>query len=130
MAHVGPRHNRRSSHDFGNVYVPENAHRSWSILRAANASCDVFRFEVRAADEWAEDAKSGENKERSELDGYKTRWGSKISIWGAYSFLIEPGPAYRSDWTAIAQMHGSSVRPFHIHFNNDIFAVHTEHLAS
>lgn len=110
----------------GNMYVVESASRQWSIQRAANLTADLFRFEVRAGDQWAEDRESGENKERAELDGYKTRWDDKMPVWGAYSFLIEPGPAYHSDWTAIGQMHGSKVRPFHIHFTNDVLTIYSE----
>jgi len=112
----------------GNAFVPENAGRPWSVERALNLACDAFRFEVRAGDQWSEDVSSGENKERSEFDGYKKRWGSKVSVWGAYSFLIEPGASYHSDWTAISQMHGSEARPFAIQFKEDAFLVFTEHL--
>src|ERR1700722_10882845 len=61
----------------GNSYVVETASHDWNIQRAEHLSGDVFRFEVREGDQWAEDRESGENKERSELDGYKTRWNDK-----------------------------------------------------
>ena len=112
----------------GNAFVQENAGRPWSVERAANLTCDAFRFEVRPGDQWSEDSNSGENKERSEFDGYKKRWGDKASVWGAYSFLIEPGASYHSDWTAISQMHGSEVRPFAVQFKDDDLFVYTEHL--
>ena len=110
----------------GSKYAPETALHDWNIQRATNLSADVFRFEVRGGDEWADDRESGENKERSELDGYATRWGDKTPVWGAYSFFVEPGSAYHSDWTAIGQMHGSKVRPFHIHFTNDVLTIYSE----
>lgn len=110
------------------VYVPETAGNEWNIARAANLGSDVFRFEVRGGDQWAEDKESGENKERSELDGYKVRFDSKNPVWGSYSFFIEPGAAYHSDWTGIGQMHGSLVRSFHIQFTNEILKIYSEHL--
>lgn len=112
----------------GNAFVQENAGRPWSAERAANLTCDAFRFEVRPGDQWSEDIKSGENKERSEFDGYKKRWDDKASVWGAYSFLIEPGVSYHSDWTAISQMNGSEVRPFAVQFKGDDLFVYTAHL--
>jgi hypothetical protein len=111
----------------GIPYVPEFAGRSWSIARAVNASSDLIRFEVRQGDQWEEDTASGENKERSEFDGYKKRWDDGTEVWGAYSFNIEPGPAYRSDWTAIGQMHGSKTRSFHVHFKNETMTIYSEY---
>jgi len=110
----------------GNAFIQENAARPWSVERAANLTCDAFRFEVRSGDQWPEDSNSGENKERSEFDGYKKRWGDKTSVWGAYSFFVEPGAAYHSDWTAISQMHGSEVRPFFVQFRGEALVIYTE----
>jgi hypothetical protein len=113
----------------GNTYEAESAGRPWSTLMARNGSSEVTRFEVRGGDQWDEDRSSGENKERSEFDGYKRRWAAGGDVWGAYSFFIEPGASYRADWNAINQMHGSKIRPFHIHFNNGVLRIVSEHLA-
>ena len=112
----------------GNSYVPESAGHDWNIQRAINMSADVIRFEVRQGDQWQEDRNSGENKERSELDGYRKRWDDKTPVWGSYSFFIEPGATYHSDWTAIGQMHGSRVRSFHVHFTNELLTIYSEHV--
>ncbi|OAF13581.1 hypothetical protein AYJ54_43405 [Bradyrhizobium centrolobii] len=111
-------------------YVPESSGTDWSIRRAAAGAIDIMRFEVRAGDIWSEDRASGENKERSELDGYKRRFEYGSDVWGAYSFLIEPGAEYQSDWTAISQMHGSKIRPFHIHFKLGRLIVYSEAMGS
>ncbi|WP_407170708.1 heparin lyase I family protein [Bradyrhizobium sp. ORS 111] len=110
----------------GITYVPESAMSEWSIGRSTASATDITRFEVRAGDEWAEDRESGENKERSELDGYKRRFPHGADVWGAYALFIEPGADYQSDWTAISQMHGSKVRPFHIHFKLGRLVIFTE----
>jgi hypothetical protein len=112
----------------GYPYVREGAGQSWSLQGDETSASHAFRFEVREGDHWPEDQSSGENKERSELDGYKTRWAGKTPVWVAYSFLVEPGDPYRSDWTAISQMHGSEVRPFFVFFKNEEFAVIVERL--
>ena len=110
----------------GYPFIQENSGKSWSLERAENSASHALRFEVRAGDQWADDQSSGENKERSELDGYKHRWTAASPVWIAYSFLIEPGEAYASDWTAISQMHGSEVRPFFVLLKNDRISVVTE----
>ncbi|WP_375311191.1 heparin lyase I family protein [Bradyrhizobium sp. A5] len=110
----------------GTPYVAETAGADWSIRRASVDTADITRFEVRAGDVWGEDRSSGENKERSELDGYKRRYEYGSDVWGAYSFLIEPGAEYQSDWTAISQMHGSKIRPFHIHFKAGRLIIYSE----
>jgi hypothetical protein len=110
----------------GNTYETESAGKPWNIQTARNTRSDLTRFEVRAGDQWDEDVASGENKERAELDGYKTRWSSGTNVWGAYSFFVEPGAAYRADWAAINQMHGSKVRAFHVHYNGDTFRIFSE----
>lgn len=112
----------------GVPFEPENAHKPWSVARAANSATEVFRFEVRAGDMWSEDVESGENKERSEFDGYSRRWSGKTPVWGSYAFLIEPGQPYASDWTSIMQMHGSEARPFSLQFTNEALSIFTEHL--
>ena len=109
-------------------FIQENSARSWSLQQAENSRSHALRFEVRAGDQWPDDQESGENKERSELDGYKTHWSGKAPVWVAYSFLIEPGAAYRSDWTAISQMHGSEVRPFFVLFKGAELSIVTERL--
>jgi len=114
----------------GITYVPESAGHDWSIARAINIATDITRFEVRQGDQWAEDNASGDNKERSELDGYRRRWKDDDDIWGAYSFYIEPGRPYRSAWTGISQIHGSKVLSFHLHFENETLAIYTEYLAN
>jgi hypothetical protein len=108
-------------------YAPESAVHEWNIRRAIGSS-DLTRFEVRQGDEWEEDRSSGEKKERSELDGYKTVWTSGTDVWGAYSFLIEPGGKYHSDWSSIGQMHaaGRDVKPLHIHFNDERLKIYSE----
>jgi hypothetical protein len=110
----------------GIQYAPEFAPEPWSISRASDSTTDVTRFEVRAGDQWGEDRSSGENKERSELDGYKRRFPQGADVWGAYAFLIEPGQEYHSDWTAINQMHGSKVRSFHVHYKEGRMIIYTE----
>lgn len=109
-------------------YVPQFASRDWSIRRATNGGSDITRFEVRPGDEWSEDASSGENKERSELDGYRNSWRSGTDVWVAYSFLIEPGPRYRSDWNCIGQLHSSGidVKPISIHFRDENLLINSE----
>jgi hypothetical protein len=114
----------------GTPYEAESSGTDWSIRRTSAGAIDLVRFEVRAGDIWSEDRASGENKERSELDGYKRRYDYGSNVWGAYSFLIEPGAEYQSDWTAISQMHGSKIRPFHIHFKAGRLIVYSEALAS
>jgi hypothetical protein len=111
----------------GIQYAPEFAARDWSIRRATDTAGDVTRFEVRPGDQWNEDRESGENKERSELDGYKQTFAHGTDIWGAYAFIIEPGADYRSDWSAINQMHGSILRAFHVHFNDGKLVIYSEH---
>jgi hypothetical protein len=113
----------------GDLYEPESADHEWNILRATNTSGDVTRFELRQADRWIEDRDSGENTERTELDGYRRKWDDKTPVWGAYSFFIEPGVVYRSNWTAIAQMHGTKIRSFHVHFTNDVLTIYSEQLS-
>jgi hypothetical protein len=113
-----------------NQYAPEFAEHDWSISRASNSTTDVTRFEVRAGDQWGEDRDSGENKERSELDGYKQKFAHGTDVWGAYSFFIEPGADYRSDWTAINQMHGTKLRPFHVHFKEGRLIIYTEQVGA
>lgn len=109
-------------------YAPQFALRDWSIRRATNGGSDVTRFEVRPGDQWSEDASSGENKERSELDGYKNSWRSGTDVWGGYSFFIEPGLRYRSDWNCIGQMHsaGIDVKPISIHFKDERLLINSE----
>lgn len=114
----------------GIPYVVESSGNDWSIRRAQAGAIDITRFEVRAGDSWDEDRASGENKERSELDGYKRRYNQGSDVWGSYSFLIEPGAEYQSDWTAISQMHGSKIRPFHIHFKAGRLIVFSEYSGS
>jgi hypothetical protein len=109
-------------------YVIENSGKPWSLKRAGDSPSDIIRFEVRAGDQWSEDKESGENKERSELDGYKRRWTGKKPVWGAYSFFIEPGELYASDWTSIVQMHGSEARPFALLYKKNQLIIFTEHL--
>ncbi len=111
----------------GIQYAPESAGQDWSIRRAADTATDITRFEVRAADQWSDDRESGEVKERSELDGYKQTFAHGTDVWGAYSFFIEPGAEYRSDWAAINQMHGSMLRAFHVHFNGGMLIIYSEH---
>jgi hypothetical protein len=41
--------------------------------------------------------------------------------------LIELGAEYRSDWTAIAQMHGIMLPAFHIHFQAGKLVILSEH---
>lgn len=111
----------------GIQYVPESAVREWSIRRATDTSGDVTRFEVRPGDRWGEDVASGENKERSELDGYKHKFAHGSDVWGSFAIFIEPGAEYRSDWTAITQMHGSMLRAFHLHFQQGKLTILSEH---
>ncbi|MEH2544082.1 hypothetical protein V1283_000727 [Bradyrhizobium sp. AZCC 2262] len=111
----------------GIQYAPEFAAHDWSIRRATDAATDLTRFEVRPGDQWSEDRDSGENKERSEFDGYKQKFAHGADVWGAYSFLVEPGAEYRSDWTAISQMHGTKVRAFHVHFKAGNLIIYSEH---
>jgi hypothetical protein len=111
----------------GIQYAPESAPRDWSIRRATNTSGDVTRFEVRPGDSWKEDAESGENKERSEFDGYKQRFAHGSDVWGAYGLFIEPGAEYRADWSAINQMHGTMLRAFHVHFQQGKLIILSEH---
>ena len=111
----------------GIQYVPESAVREYSIRRATDASGDVTRFEVRPGDRWSEDVESGENKERSELDGYKQKFAHGSDVWGSFAILIEPGPEYRSEWTAITQMHGTMLRAFHLHFQQGKLTILSEH---
>jgi Polysaccharide lyase len=113
----------------GIPYTPEFALHEWNIRRATDATTDVTRFEVRPGDQWDGDRDSGENKERSEFDGYKRTFAHGTDIWGAYQFFIEPGPDYRSDWTGISQMHGSKVRAFHVHFKEGRLIIYSEHIA-
>jgi hypothetical protein len=112
----------------GISYEPEFALHDWNIRRATGAATDVTRFEVRPGDQWDEDRNSGENKERSEFDGYKQKFAHGADIWGAYAFFIEPGADYRSDWTAISQMHGTKVRAFHVHFKGGKLIIYSEHI--
>ena len=114
----------------GNQYEAEFALHEWNIRRATDASTDVTRFELRPGDQWDEDRDSGENKERSELDGYKQTFAHGSDVWGAYAFFIEPGAEYRSDWTAINQMHGTKLRAFHVHFKQGRLIVYCEHAPS
>lgn len=74
----------------GIPYAPEFALHDWNIQRATDAATDVTRFELRPGDQWDEDRDSGENKERSELDGYGKRFAHGTDIWGSYAFFIEP----------------------------------------
>jgi len=111
----------------GIEYEAEFAQREWNIRRAMDASTDVTRFELRPGDQWDEDRSSGENKERSELDGYKQTFAHGSDVWGAYAFFIEPGAEYRSDWTAINQMHGTKLRAFHVHFKQGKLIIYSEH---
>jgi hypothetical protein len=111
----------------GNEYEAESAGRPWSVQVARATPADIVRFELRPGDQWDEDRGAESLQERSQLDGYKTRWPSGADIWGAYSFFIEPGAAYRAEWNAIIQMQGTRIRPFHVHFNGEIFRVVTEH---
>jgi len=112
----------------GVSYMPECALHDWNIRCAPKQKADRTRFEVRQGDQWDEDRNSGENKERSELDGYKTTWTSSADVWCAYSFLIEPGPRCRSDWCAIGQMHATrgDVKPLHFHFNDEKLVIYSE----
>lgn len=112
----------------GIAYEPEFALHEWNIRRATDASTDVTRFELRPGDQWDEDRNSGENKERSEFDGYKQTFAHGTDIWGAYSFFIEPGADYRSDWTAISQMHGTKARVFHVHFKEGKLIIYNEYI--
>lgn len=112
----------------GIQYEPEFAAHDWSIRRATNAPSDITRFEVRPGDEWSEDHDSGENKERSEFDGYKQKFAHGTDVWGAYTLFIEPGAEYRSDWNAINQMHGSKLRAFHVHFKEGKLIIYSEHV--
>jgi hypothetical protein len=114
----------------GIPYAPESALHEWSIRQATNAATDVTRFEVRPDDQWDEDRNSGENKERSEFDGYEKRFAHGTDVWGAYAFFVEPGADYRSDWTGINQMHGSKARVFHVHFKEGKLIIYSEHVAS
>jgi hypothetical protein len=114
----------------GIQYAPEFAPEPWSIGRASNRGTDVTRFEVRAGDQWDEDRSSGENKERSELDGYKRRFPQGSDVWGAYAFLVEPGQEYHSDWTAISQMHGSKSRSFLVHYKEGRLIIYSEGIAA
>ncbi|TYL92023.1 hypothetical protein FXB40_26625 [Bradyrhizobium rifense] len=110
----------------GTPYAVESAGSKWGIRQKSVGAIDITRFEVRAGDIWSEDRASGENKERSEFDGYKRRFEYGSDVWGAYSFLVEPGPEYQSDWTAISQMHGSKIRPFHMHFKLGRLTIYCE----
>ena len=112
----------------GVPYAPEFAAHDWNIRQATDAAADITRFEVRPGDEWDEDRGSGESKERSELDGYKRTFAQGTDIWGAYEFFIEPGADYRSDWTAISQMHGTKARAFHLHFKEGRLIIYSEQL--
>jgi hypothetical protein len=113
--------------DVGGLsYVQENSGKPWSLKRSETSASHAIRFEVRGGDQWSEDQSSGENKERSELDGYNTRWTGKTPVWVAYSFFIEPGEPYKSDWTAISQMHGSDVRPFAALYKGEELSIFTE----
>jgi hypothetical protein len=114
----------------GIQYEPEFAAHDWSIRRATNTSSDITRFEVRPGDEWSEDHDSGENKERSEFDGYKQKFSHGTDVWGAYALFIEPGAEYRSDWNAINQMHGSNTRAFHVHFKEGRLIIYSEYVGS
>jgi len=111
----------------GIQYAPEFAVHEWNIRQTTDAPTDITRFEVRPGDQWDEDRDSGENKERSEFDGYKRTFTHGTDVWGAYAFFIEPGAEYRSDWTAISQMHGTKVRAFHVHFKEGKLIVYDEH---
>jgi hypothetical protein len=111
-------------------YAPEFAPEPWSISRASDSATDVTRFEVRAGDQWGEDRSSGENKERSELDGYKRRFPQSSDVWGAYAFFVEPGQEYHSDWTAISQMHGSKSRAFLVHYKEGRLIIYSEGIAA
>jgi hypothetical protein len=111
----------------GIQYEPEFAAHDWSIRRATNTSNDITRFEVRPGDEWSEDHDSGENKERSEFDGYKQKFVHGTDVWGAYALFIEPGAEYRCDWNAINQMHGTKVRAFHVHFKEGKLIIYSEY---
>jgi len=113
----------------GIPYAPEFALHDWNIQQATNATTDITRFEVRPGDQWEEDRDSGENKERSEFDGYGKRFAHGTDIWGSYAFFIEPGAEYRSDWTGIGQMHGSRSRTFHVHFEAGKLIIYTESAA-
>jgi hypothetical protein len=112
----------------GIPYAPEFALHDWNIRRATDTATDVSRFEVRPGDQWEEDRDSGENKERSEFDGYGKRFAYGTDIWGAYAFFIEPGADYRSAWTGIGQMIGSKARPFHIHFETGKLIIYSENI--
>ena len=110
----------------GHPYVQEGAGNPWSLQRAEKSASHILRFEVRAGDHWSEDQSSGENKERSELDGYKVRWTGKMPVWVAYSFLIEPGELYQSSWTSVAQMAGNEARPFFVLYKGDELSIIAE----
>lgn len=81
-------------------YVTEaDAAKSYAVQRHANY--DQVRFEVRSGDKWASDSVS---VNRAELDGFPAEYPKSVTLWGAYSFVIEPGAAGSPD-AYIGQLH-------------------------
>ena len=66
-----------------------------------HAFYDQWRFEVRSGDQWASDSAS---VNRAELDGFPAEYPASATLWGSYSFMIEPGDVGALD-AYIGQLH-------------------------
>lgn len=80
-------------------YVAESAAQTYAVQQ--HSTFDQMRFEVRNGDQWASDSSS---VNRAELDGFPAEYPKAVTLWGAYSFAIEPGAAGSPD-AYIGQLH-------------------------
>lgn len=107
-------------------YVAEAKAASYAVQR--HTVFDQMRFEVRSGDKWASDG-SGVN--RSEMDGFPAEYPKGVTLWGAYSFAIEPGLPGSPD-AYIGQLHQTTETgysaldpPFAFHLVGDTLKIDT-----
>jgi hypothetical protein len=94
----------------GLTYYAQNAGHEWSLNLKGDPAC-LYRFEVRAGDQWVQEKSANAGVERSELQGPTddsdpARFNSET--WTAYQFRIEPGVVSAAKWVVLGDWH---VRP-------------------
>lgn len=76
-------------------FYVENANQPWSV---SLVDSQTLRFELRPGDIW-------QNTNRSEIDGYPTKFPIDMVVDVYYDFLLEPGSTNTAAWFTIGDFH-------------------------
>ncbi|GGB97703.1 phage head spike fiber domain-containing protein [Dyadobacter sediminis] len=94
---------------FDRTYMTQTPNKQWSLQKAINKSCPLYRAQVNAGEVWSGDY-TNKYRERSEFYMKNAQMPYDQDVWLSFAIKIEPGEALTldpSDFCYLGQFHAS-----------------------